>query len=172
MYRLWWKSSMDSDTFLGQPGDSTAALDCNRRFARCSGRRAMSTVGRMKLQSFLNYCSSTSLLILYCIENHILSVYNTNCLPSHGISWSRGASQESTCRGCPYCRFTAIDIFCIEILYVSNSFFWCRCWREFSCKCIESAICACPHDRPHINALKYSWIILLYNHIKHTLRFI
>ena len=66
----------------------------------------------------------------------------------------------------------AIDIFGIEIVYVSNSLFWCRFWREFSCKCIESAICACPHDRPHIDALKYSWIIVLYNHIKHTLRFI
>ena len=60
----------------------------------------------------------------------------------------------------------------IDILYVSNSLFWCRFWRDFSCKCIEWAICACPHDRPHINALKYSGIILLYNHIKHTLRFI
>ena len=163
---------MDSDTFLGQPGDSTAALDATGDSQDAPrGERCTLSV-EWNSNRFWIIVVQPPLLILF-IENYIL----IKCLyyKLSAFSWylmiTRSKPRVDLQR-LPLLQihshrhFLHWNSICFEFV------FWYRFWRDFSCKCIESAICACPHDRPHINALRYSGIILLYNHIKHTLRFI
>ena len=80
----------------------------------------MYTVGRMKLQSFLNYCSSTSLLILF-IENYILSVYTTILQTVCLLMVSHDHEEQAKSR--PAEAALIADPRAIDILYVSNSLF-------------------------------------------------